>query len=166
MIADWLEKTYDEDSLLSGVVYLHKISDNRMDGASMKSLRLFRKLCGESNLHNVVLGTTMWANVDDATGARREGELRDIYWKDMIAQGSTMCRISTNADDAKILIESFLPKKPFVAQLQQELKSGKLLCQTEAAAALRDEMDKLTKRYEKELQNTREEMEKANRKRK
>jgi len=166
MIADWMERTYEDKHFLSGLIYLHKISDNRMDGASMKSLRLFRKLCGESNLQNVILGTTMWEAVDEATGAMRERELRDIYWKEMIEKKSSMRRISANSDDAKILVESFLPKVPFVAQLQQELKSGKLLSQTAAAGALRDEMEKMTKRYEKELQSTKEEMEKAHIKRK
>jgi hypothetical protein len=34
-IADWIKDIYDEGSLLSGIIYLHRISDPRMDGASM-----------------------------------------------------------------------------------------------------------------------------------
>jgi hypothetical protein len=161
LIADWMEKTYEEGSLLSGIIYLHQISGNRMDGASKKSLRLFRKLCGESNLRNVILASTMWENVDEAKAAERERELAENYWKEMIENGSKIARISSNPNDARRLVETFLNKKTFVAQLQQELKSGKTLIQTEAGAALRDEIEKITKKYEKELQSTKEEMERA-----
>lgn len=166
MIADWMEQTYEDGALLSGIIYLHKITDNRMDGASMKSLRLFRSLCGEDNLSNVILGTTMWGLVDEATGVKREKDLEENYWKEMMDKKTSMRRISTNPDDAKILVESFLRNMPFVTQIQEELKKGTPLSQTGAGAALRDEMEKMSERYKQELETAKTKMEKAYIKRK
>lgn len=166
MIADWMEKTYEDGTLLSGIIYLHKITDNRMDGASMKSLRLFRSLCGEDNLSNVILGTTMWGLVDEDTGKKRERDLAENYWKEMMDKNTSMRRIPTNPDDAKILVESFLRNMPFVTQIQQELKSGTPLSQTGAGAALRDEMEKMSERYKQELETAKAKMEKTYIKRK
>lgn len=70
------------DTLLSGIIYLHRISDIRMSGSSTKSLRMFRKLCGTENMSKVSLVTTMWDKVTPEEGARRERQLDgpDGFW--------------------------------------------------------------------------------------
>ncbi|KAG9584584.1 hypothetical protein KCU97_g10078, partial [Aureobasidium melanogenum] len=40
-IATWMAETYSEGQLLSGIVYLHPINQNRMDGPSMQNIKLF-----------------------------------------------------------------------------------------------------------------------------
>jgi len=59
-----------------------------MDGASMKNLRLFCKLYGPNNLHNVILATTMWEKIPETEGVSRELQLKKEFWSDMIAKGS------------------------------------------------------------------------------
>jgi len=165
-IADWMKYMYDGGKRLSGILYLHRISDQQMDGASMKNLRMFRGLCGENNLRNVILATTMWEKIDDAEGAAREEQLIGTFWKPMIDNGSIVRRVSTNPEDAKRLVKSFLNKETMVLKLQEELSSGKTLLQTDAGLALKDEIDKITKRYAKDLAGAKEEMKQAYRTRK
>jgi hypothetical protein len=40
-IAFWLNTAYKENVKLSGIVYLHPVSQNRITGAAYKNLRMF-----------------------------------------------------------------------------------------------------------------------------
>ena len=74
-----------EGILLNGLVYLHRIIDPRISGTARSNMRLFRELCGNDNLNNVVLGTTFWTAVDDGVGQKREKQLLadPKFWKPM-----------------------------------------------------------------------------------
>lgn len=144
MIAEWMKDTYDEGFLLSGIIYLHRIIDNRMDGPSLKNLRMMKQLCGTDSLRNVVLATTMWEKVAIEEGLRREAQLKQEYWNDLIGGGATAARITTqSADVAQTLARSLLKNKPTSTQLQEELNSGLSLVQTAAGIEIREEMAKL-----------------------
>lgn len=143
-IARWMKDTYANGCLLSGIIYLHRIIDPRMVGPSLKNLRMMKKLCGANSMRNVVLATTMWERVTEEEGLRRESELENVFWKDMIESGSSMTRITTEReDDARALVKSLLNNKPISTQLQDELHSGKTLVQTAAGTEIREEMAKL-----------------------
>ncbi|CAM1505055.1 Fc.00g106920.m01.CDS01 [Cosmosporella sp. VM-42] len=45
-IATWLTNSYQKDLKLSGIMYLHRITDHRMVGSAKKNLFMFKKLCG------------------------------------------------------------------------------------------------------------------------
>lgn len=105
-----------------------------MDGSSVKNLRMFRKLCGSNNLRNVILATTMRDSISEDQGAMRESELITNFWKDMIAEGSTLDRVSDCRQYPIKLVEKLLNNKKMVLKLQEELSSGKTLIQTEAGA--------------------------------
>lgn len=162
-IADWLKQSYDDGALLTGIIYLHRISDQRMDGASMKNLRMFRRLCGTNNFRMVKLATTMWEKVSEEEGARRQDQLKKEYWKDMIDQGSTVHRISDDPQDAIKLVKSFLGGTTTILQLQDELRRGRTLGQTEAGAAIQEDIERLRLQYVKDLQEAKEEMRAAQR---
>src|SRR5438046_1388510 len=74
-LAQWMEKSFIAGTLLSGIIYLHRITDPRMKNTSMRNLQLFRKLCGEENLSNIVLVTNMWETISMAEGEEKEREL-------------------------------------------------------------------------------------------
>lgn len=61
--------------LLSGIIYLHPISDVRWSHSSMQSLKMFRKMCGDDKLENAVLATTKWEDTPKEIALRREEEL-------------------------------------------------------------------------------------------
>jgi hypothetical protein len=73
-IGRFLEAQYPSGTNLMGILYLHPIRDTRHQTSSLRNLRIFRKLCGESPLANVVLATTMWTGVNETADAPWEKE--------------------------------------------------------------------------------------------
>ena len=156
-----MKETYEEGSLLSGIIYLHRIIDPRMEGPSLKNLRMMKKLCGEASLRNVVLATTMWENVTIEDGKRRETELQQEFWKEMLQGGAMMKRVNTQSgDEARSLVKTMLKNKPTSTRLQEELRSGLTLVQTAAGMEIKVEMAKLEQKlrdeHKKELNDLRE----------
>ncbi|KFX88791.1 hypothetical protein V490_07401 [Pseudogymnoascus sp. VKM F-3557] len=161
-IAEWMKDSYDDGILLSGIIYLHNISDVRMDGPSVTNLRMMRKLCGTSSLKNVVLATTMWEDTNDILGSERELELQQTFWKDMISDGSTVARVLTKSSgDAREIVKSLLNNEPLSTRLQEELNSGKSLIQTEAGTEIGVELAKQEYKLRKEYEAERAEWELA-----
>jgi hypothetical protein len=162
-----MKDNYDEGLLLSGIIYLHRITDIRMDGPSLKNLRMMKKLCGDHSLANVVLATTMWEKVTEKEGARREEELKRVFWKEMVDCGSTVRRILTEkGDDARALVKSMLTNRPIETRLQQELHSGKALIQTDAGIEIREELEKLEQKLKEEHRLEMKELKEAQKQRK
>lgn len=113
-----------------------------MAGTPLRNLAVFKDLCGESNLKNVVLVTTMWDEVgDQSVGSRREEELLSSFWKDMICLGSHTCRFQGTPESAWEIINgldldgSRQMRTPL--QIQQEMVDrGLSLPETTAAKTL------------------------------
>ncbi|KAG8220474.1 hypothetical protein J3R82DRAFT_3169 [Butyriboletus roseoflavus] len=105
-----LKVVYNNDKLLSGILYLHRITDNRVAGTPLKNLRVFRKLCGKDALEKVYLTTTMWDEVEPTVGERRLDDLSSDYWKAMVSQGAHITCCRSDADLPKELIRRILAK--------------------------------------------------------
>ncbi|PVF99836.1 hypothetical protein CPB86DRAFT_262479 [Serendipita vermifera] len=135
-IADWLTNTYRDGIKLTGILYLQRISDNRISGTSRRNMQMFQLLCGHDALQNVTLVTTMWNEVDDLTGSRREDELRERFWGDMIEAGSKVVRFEYTYESAWDILDQFSGlRRPL--QLQVEMvDQGKSLGQTAAGSEL------------------------------
>jgi hypothetical protein len=73
---------------------MHRISDVRMGGISTRNFKMFRQLCGESTLRNVVIVTNMWGEVGREVGEAREAELGsdDRFFKPVLDKGAHMLR--------------------------------------------------------------------------
>lgn len=84
----WLAQSYAASIRLSGIIYLHSIDQTRMKGSAKSNILLFRKLCGDNALQNVVLATTMWDIVEEGLGVQREQELMDKkeFWGYMLSK--------------------------------------------------------------------------------
>ena len=88
----------------------------------LQHLRMFRKLCGDDALGNVVLVTTMWDRVDQATGNAREEQLKEVHWNIMLALGSRVERFKGEPDSAWAIIDAIATKKQSaILKLQEEL---------------------------------------------
>lgn len=121
---------------LRGIIYLHRITDNRMQGSANKNLDLFKKLVGEDALSNVVLATTMWGNVNDMGKANvRDSELREEYWGDMRRKGSTTTRFDGTRASAQGIVSQLLGKKSVVLKMQEQLVDQKMALNRTAAGA-------------------------------
>jgi hypothetical protein len=142
-------RSYKKEKLLSGILYLHRITDNRMAGTPLKNLRMFQKLCGKDALGKVYLTTTMWDEVDQSVGERRLEELKTDYWKVMVTQGAQIARCRSDDDSPKRIIQQILGQEVArkVLRLQEEMAGlKKELKETEAGQELYSQLDKLVEK--------------------
>ncbi|KAF9043937.1 P-loop containing nucleoside triphosphate hydrolase protein [Panaeolus papilionaceus] len=107
MITDWLAETYRRKVTLSGVLYFHRITDNRMTGSLQHNLDMFKSLVGFKAFSDVVLVTTMWDTVTDNLAKVNEQQLRTIYWREMLAKGSRLRRHDDTRESALSIISLF-----------------------------------------------------------
>jgi hypothetical protein len=76
-MAEWLATSYTEGFKLSGIVYMHRISDVQVSESTTRSLRMLQRLVGDVTLTNVALVTNMWNSVDENIGkSQRTGAQR------------------------------------------------------------------------------------------
>ena len=144
---------YKRKIQLTGLLYFHRISDNRMAGTPLKNLRLFERLCGD-DLNRIVLTTTMWDDVDEETGAEREKELASVYWKSMIARGSSVKRFLNNRPSAFEILTPIINEvnKTSALLLQREMVNLQIqLCRTTADRTLFLEVEELVARHQRAL---------------
>ena len=160
-VANWLNDAYAEKVQLTGIIYLHRISDVRLGQAAMKNLRMFKALCGEDGLPSVVLATTRWTNVSPEDGIMRETQLIENpnMWKRMIAQGSRVWRQDGDGKTAFEIIQYLIRiKRPVILKIQEEMGHGATLDETAAGQEVHAELEKQRQKYEKKLEEVRQEM--------
>ena len=159
-IAKWMQSSYEEGTLLSGVIYLHKITDNRITGSSMKNIRMFRKPYSADNMKNVLLVSSMWDIIQEKQGAERKKELSSegTFWKSMIAQGATMHRYNNRTATALQLIKILISNTPSALKIQKQLVDDRVpLVNTEAGEDVNQELLKAKRQFAEELVAIREE---------
>jgi len=59
-IAAWLGEQDQDQAPLSGLIYLHRITDPRIGGTAKRNLSMMQSLVGKDNMKNVVLVTNRW----------------------------------------------------------------------------------------------------------
>ncbi|KAF2210299.1 hypothetical protein CERZMDRAFT_91209 [Cercospora zeae-maydis SCOH1-5] len=161
-----MQDTYNEGSLLSGIIYLHRITDIRMEGPSLKNLRMMKKLCGSQTLRNVVLATTMWENMTPDAGMQRKKELEHNFWKDLLDEGAKIARVTNQSgEEARSLVRAVMKNRPTSTVLQDELHNGLSLAQTEAGREIKLEIAKLERKLRAEHKEELNELKAAQRNR-
>ncbi|EEB97743.1 hypothetical protein MPER_02872, partial [Moniliophthora perniciosa FA553] len=161
MIGTYLADTYKGGKKLAGVVYLHRISDVHMGGTSTRNFKLFRELCGESTLNNVVIATNMWGLVDPAIAEAREIELQneEIFFKPTIEKGATFVRHLNSVESAHSILRPLVGKQPQALQIQMEMvDQQKDVFQTTAGIELQREVQEQSKRDQLECLAFKEEI--------
>ncbi|EJD50945.1 P-loop containing nucleoside triphosphate hydrolase protein [Auricularia subglabra TFB-10046 SS5] len=143
-----------------GVVYLHRITDNRIGGAAAKNLRMFAGVCGQAAMPHVVLCSTMWDNLQDpAVGEARERELCDGFWKDMIADGAKVMRHDGSAETAQRVAESLVLRPLIKLQLQRELgRTGVALSETAAGREVGIDLAGAIEKHREEIARLKDEL--------
>jgi len=160
-IAAFLATTYERGKKLSGVIYMHRISDLRMGGISTRNFKMFRQLCGESTLRNVVIVTNMWNEVDREEQEAREAELAedDRFFKPVLAKDARMLRHHNNIASAQVILRSLLKNQALAIQIQRELvDEGKDISQTAAGEVLNRELAEQMKRHNEQMAELKQEM--------
>ena len=132
------QDSYKKGIHLSGLLFFHRISDNRMSGSAVKYHKMFQNLCGNEALKNVILVTTMWDEVEEEEGKDRETELstKPEYWKTMLDLGCRTSRFYNNTESARDIISKFQDARCTVL-LQREMVDLRLeLAETSAGRTL------------------------------
>ncbi|MCJ1356516.1 MAG: hypothetical protein MMC33_006511 [Icmadophila ericetorum] len=141
----WLNLTYRADVKLTGIIYLHRISDNRISGSAILNLNMLKRLCGDDCLPNVILATTMWSEPTETqqftAQEDREAELKNKskFWGDLIEKGTTTTRYDGTYASALSII-SDLEKRPRITlDIQRQMvDEGCTLIQTTAGRYLNE----------------------------
>ncbi|KAL0954456.1 hypothetical protein HGRIS_003432 [Hohenbuehelia grisea] len=123
LLAKWLQKTHRNHVRLTGVIYTHRITDNRMTGAPIKNLPMFSELCGDEAARGVVLATTMWGKLKSPeVGTKRLNELLKTTWKPMIESGSCADQFLDGYQSAWNIIDLVIERwKTRTVLLQEEM---------------------------------------------
>lgn len=163
LITTYLQTT-DGEIRLSGIIYLHSIKDTRMQGSSMRNIRMFRSLCGDDYFHNVILCTTGWHEIEPGLGNQRENELKEEgnFWGNMMKMGARVERhhVENSRESARRIAGVLVRLKPTLLQIQRELVD-RPLPETSAGKLLLEQIEQLKLRHEKEMEAIREELEEA-----
>ncbi|KAK2794373.1 hypothetical protein FQN52_008732 [Onygenales sp. PD_12] len=161
MIATWMKDSYDDNTRLTGVIYLHRITDVRMSGTSVKNIRMLRSLCGTKSLDHVILTTGRWDEVDYYDGVRREGELltEGKFWGDLVQHGAMVRRYNNTQSGAQAIVDQLLCLSPTVLKIQDEFAvKKKALIDTEAGQSISEALKELTRKHDKELARMKEDL--------
>ncbi len=144
---------------LSGLIYVHRISDFRMGGVSSRNFRMFHKLCGDDTLKNVVIVTNMWGEVDQAKGEMREAELKKFFFKPALDKGAQMLRHDNTVESTYNILRHIIQNHPLPLKIQRELvDEGQDIRQTAAAQEVGDQIQELIQKHQAEIKKLQEEM--------
>ncbi|KAF8436539.1 hypothetical protein L210DRAFT_2456969 [Boletus edulis BED1] len=152
MISDWLTASSKRANLLSGILYMHRITDNRTTRPPLERLR---KLCGDDVADKVYLTTTMWDEVEQSTGESILEELKTEYWNPMMGQGARVVKCQKNENSAKRIIQEIVIQEAArkAVLLQKEMADvRKQLRETEAVQELHSQLEDLVKKQRVVLQ--------------
>ncbi|KAL4064100.1 P-loop containing nucleoside triphosphate hydrolase protein [Scleroderma yunnanense] len=132
---------------LVGLIYMHRISDTRVGGTSQRNLRMFRKLCGDESMKNVVIVTTMWDKVSPEEGVQREEELKtsNSLFKPLLDKGAIMMRHDRPPESATNIVREIAYER-------------KALVDTKAGEELQAEIRHLMKKHAEEIRQLEEEI--------
>jgi hypothetical protein len=89
----------------------------------MKNIRLFRSICGEQAMPNVVIVTTMWSKVGREDGINREDELKKEVWREMLEDGCKIERFEDTRESAWRIVSNII-KNPGASLLIQDEMAG------------------------------------------
>ncbi|KAL1648301.1 hypothetical protein SLS61_006992 [Didymella pomorum] len=153
-IVEFLCAQYELGIPLKGIIYMHRITDNKMSGSAQRYFEMFMRLCGERNLENVVLLTTMWSELrDQGKGLERERELRRDFWSTMEKRGSTIRQFDGSRPMAEAFVCRLMRKQNIVLDIQEELvDQGKRLDETRAGQLMVPQIDSEIIESEQKLQ--------------
>jgi hypothetical protein len=145
---------YENGKKLAGVIYIHRISDFRMGGISTRNFKMFRQLCGDSTLKNVVLVTNMWGEVSKEVGEAREAELarEDIFFKPVVEKGARLLRHDNTVESVQEILRFIIGNQPRSLRIQRELVDEKKnISQTAAGAELNRDLLQQAEKHRLEM---------------
>ncbi|KAJ3547501.1 hypothetical protein NM208_g1480 [Fusarium decemcellulare] len=121
---------------LKGIIYVHRITDIKYTGSNVKTFEIFKRICGEEALNNVLLITIA-------------GDLLGIHARSR----SCMSRFHGDRSSAVSLASQLLVKNSVILRLQHEMiDEGKDLNETTAGSFLDNNLERKRNQYLKEIE--------------
>lgn len=151
----WLAAAYERKIQLSGLVYLHRITDTRLQGSASQGLAIFKKMCGEENYHGIVIATTRWDEIAPeqmASASKRQQDLRERAWGDIFKGGGYIVALSAARIDAMNIIRHIVCKnyRLTLAFQRQIVDEERPIYETDAGKVIFDTLED----YEEQFQGT------------
>ena len=139
-----LTKAHQTGIQLSGVLYMHPISDFRMQGSAMRSLKLLKALCGQDAYSSIVLTATHCGKVSNQKRRERMFELRSkpYFWQDICRDGAITVEFGDNTESALGILDLIISmEKRHVLQFQRQMVDKAMqLHETDAGKELQSTM--------------------------
>ena len=150
---------YGEGSKLSGVIYIHRISDERVTGIAGWDFGIFRELCDDTTLKNLVLVTNVWSRASRDIGEAVESELAGTLFRPALDEGAQMIRYRNNAQYTHNIIRKITKNHPIMSQIQRELVGEpKDVIGTATVEAANQELDEQIRHHQAEPKAIREDI--------
>ncbi|KAL0056959.1 hypothetical protein AAF712_016423, partial [Marasmius tenuissimus] len=112
-LARYLADVFEENQKLAGIIYLYPISSVGVGGMSANNFGMFRELCGETTLRNVVIVTNRWEEAPEGVGEAREEELKTMDgFKPALDDGAQLVRHDNTHKSAVAIMEHFISDNP------------------------------------------------------
>jgi hypothetical protein len=156
-IVDWLVQTYKAGTKLSGIIYLHRISDVRVPGSALRNLRVFRELCGQECFQNIALCATFWnttAELESTLYARlHELTTNEGFWGGMVRHGSKVFTGCSTRAEAVGVVYDLIHRQSVALQVQREIVDEQKSFQESTAASTlwKLELERLQKEHDARL---------------
>jgi ElaB/YqjD/DUF883 family membrane-anchored ribosome-binding protein len=125
---------------------------------------VFRKLCGDQTLKNVVIMTNMWGNVSLEVGEARERQLSTVFFKPAIDKGAQSLRHTRTVESAHSVIRAILENNPLALQIQEELVDKHMeFPRTAAGEEIRRGLNEHSEKLEDKIREMQSELQDAER---
>lgn len=149
------------ESPLTGLIYVHPISNTQMGKTLKRNLELFMALCGLDSLKNVVIVTTMWDMVTPEEGLQHEQELSssELMFRPLLGEGAAMMRHDRTSKSAAHIINHLLGKGPTTTLIVREIaQKNKALEETSAGTELCNGLLTRLKKHEGKIESLKDEL--------
>ncbi|KAI5994002.1 hypothetical protein EDD15DRAFT_873557 [Pisolithus albus] len=145
MLADWLEMKYREGARLTGVIFIHEITNRSPRDALLESLDIFCCMCGDKAARRVRLVTTSWEHVKDPTLAEiAASQLETNLWKPLLDAGARHLRFENSKQSAWAVMKDLGVEREALLLQEELVDAGRHLYETFAGRALYLQLQKLS----------------------
>ncbi|EPS45088.1 hypothetical protein H072_891 [Dactylellina haptotyla CBS 200.50] len=159
-MADWLKKSHDENKLLSGIIFLHDITETRFKDSARRTIEMIEELSGESFAQNILLVTNKWDTPVNQMYLNRERGLKEKYWKQLIDRGAKTDRyeygdaVSLKMKGGALrIIASMVGNTPRPTKIQEEMVfENKDIRETDAGKLMAKTLESIQRETDKKIQ--------------
>ncbi|CAE6482068.1 unnamed protein product, partial [Rhizoctonia solani] len=158
---------------IHAIIYLQRISDNRISGSALRAFDIFFKMCGATGevMKRVAIVTNMWGTVSLEVGEAREAELKyngALFFKKALDLGASFHRNNDPPQSALEIIHALVGREspfsdpdPLKLAVQCELEGGLSLHRTSVGEAISHELSRTHAKHQAEIIVLRQQYEKA-----